>query len=62
MALTTKSFSGDDDAEKRRKIPATQQAISKNISRLVHIGYPQQQAIAISFSEAGKSRKGKKGK
>jgi len=36
-------------------------AISSNISRLMHEGYPQKQAIAIAMSEAGKS-KGKKRK
>jgi hypothetical protein len=31
--------------------------ISSNISTLSHEGYPQKQAIAIAYSEAGKSRK-----
>jgi uncharacterized protein YdaT len=36
-------------------------AIRSNISRLMHEGYPQKQAIEIAMSEAGKS-KGKKKK
>jgi hypothetical protein len=36
-------------------------AISENIRRLVHKGYPQKQAIAIAYSGSGLSRKIKKG-
>ena len=32
------------------------EAISENISRLVHEGYPQDQAVAIAYSEAGRSK------
>lgn len=36
--------------------------VSKNISELMHTGkYKQDQAIAIAMSEAGRSRKKKKG-
>lgn len=35
-------------------------AISENIRRLRHEGYPQKQAIAIAYSEAGRSKKRKK--
>lgn len=34
-------------------------AISTNISKLVKEGRPQRQAIAISMSKAGRSKKGK---
>lgn len=33
------------------------QAVSTNISRLRHEGYPERQAIAIAMSKAGKSKK-----
>jgi len=32
------------------------ETISENISRLSHEGYPQKQAIAIAYSEAGRSK------
>lgn len=35
--------------------------VSHNISKLVHEGRPQKQAIAIAMSEAGRSAKGVKG-
>lgn len=35
-------------------------AVSRNISKLMHEGYPQRQAIAIAMSRAGKSRRKKK--
>lgn len=41
---------------------SSKEVISENISRLVHEGYPKDQAVAIAFSKAGKSRKKKKGK
>jgi len=36
--------------------------VSSNISELVHSGRPQDQAIAIALSEAGRSNKPKKKK
>ena len=33
--------------------------VSKNISKLRHEGYPEKQSIAISMSEAGRSKKKK---
>jgi len=38
---------------------SSKQAISRNIAELMHSGRPQKQAIAISMSKAGKSRKKK---
>jgi len=35
----------------------SRETISKNISQLVHEGYPQKQAVAIAFDKAGRSRK-----
>jgi hypothetical protein len=36
--------------------------ISENISELMHSGKPKKQAMAIAMSEAGRSKKDKKGK
>lgn len=36
---------------------SSDQTISDNIRRLRHEGYEQKQAIAIAYSEAGRSRK-----
>jgi len=40
---------------------SSKETISKNISELRHSGYPEKQAVAIAYSEAGKSKGGKKG-
>jgi hypothetical protein len=37
-------------------------AVSKNITKLVHEGRPQKQAIAISLRQAGRSKPGGKKK
>jgi hypothetical protein len=39
---------------------SSKKAVSSNISKLRHEGYPQKQAIAIAMSQAGKSKKSKK--
>lgn len=36
---------------------SSKKTVSKNISELVHSGYPQKQAVAIAMSKAGKSRR-----
>ena len=35
---------------------SSKQIISENVSELMHTGRPQKQAVAIAYSEAGKSR------
>ncbi len=46
-------YKGDASLEKG----ASQEAISKHIGQLIDRGYPQAQAVAIAYREAGKSRK-----
>ena len=41
---------------------SSKQAISSNISELMHSGRPQAQSIAIAMKKAGKSRKKKPSK
>lgn len=38
----------------------SKKAISSNVSKLRHEGYPEKQSIAIAMSKAGKSKKKKK--
>ncbi len=38
------------------KTGSSKEAISSNISKLRHEGYPQKQSIAIAMSKAGKSK------
>jgi hypothetical protein len=39
---------------------SSDKVVSQNISKLVHEGYPQKQAIAIAMERAGKSKKKKR--
>lgn len=41
---------------------SSQKTISKNVAELVKSGYPRVQAVAIAYSEAGKSKKSNKKK
>jgi hypothetical protein len=38
---------------------SSKKAVSKNISKMMHEGRPQKQAIAIAMSKAGMKKKGK---
>lgn len=38
----------------------SKKVISKNVKELVGSGYPQNQAVAIAYNKAGKSKKKKK--
>lgn len=38
----------------------SKKAFSSNIKKLIDEGYPQKQAVAIAYSESGKSKKQKK--
>lgn len=42
------------------KSGSSKATISSNISELMHSGRPQNQAVAIAYSKAGKGRKRKK--
>lgn len=42
------------------KTGSSKKTVSKNISEMMHSGYPQKQAIAASLNSAGKSKKSKK--
>jgi hypothetical protein len=37
---------------------SSREVISQNISKLVHEGYPQKQAVAIALNTARRSRRG----
>ncbi len=39
---------------------SSEETVSKNISELMHSGRPQNQAVAIAMSKAGKSKKKRK--
>jgi hypothetical protein len=38
---------------------SSKKVISSNIAKLVHEGYPKNEAVAIAYSQAGKKKKGK---
>jgi hypothetical protein len=42
------------------KAAKSKKGMSENIRREMHVGKPQKQAVAIAYSQAGKSRKKKK--
>ena len=39
---------------------SSKKTISTNVAELIHSGYPTNQAVAIAYSKAGKSKKKKK--